>query len=342
MKLKGISKLVLAGTALAATAATLTTATYAWYVTNAEVTVNGANGSVASSKTSDNLLVAQYDETTGNEHKPGNYGSELQSINYMKADPLKPQTYFTTTDSGDPVARTVTKPTWADSNDWFDHENKVIASGNRTFITYKFWMKGSSSSGATVNVYPTLTVTNTTFEGLSGDDLAAKKADISQVAYTATAGVQQSESFYVDAVYALHMTITKQKIKADGSALDTAEILETAENISVANLAKDYGVGEGKNGGLAGAATATDANVYYKDILGKPAAATKLENGTSNQVEAATYIKQASKDYFILNSNEDTLLTFTIWLEGSDESCYDSCGAQKFKFDWKFTAVEPE
>lgn len=64
MKLKGISKLVLAGTALAATAATLTTATYAWYVSNATVSATGVTGRVNSDQ-SGSLYIALNNETAG-------------------------------------------------------------------------------------------------------------------------------------------------------------------------------------------------------------------------------------------------------------------------------------
>jgi len=72
MKLKGLSKIAIAGAALAATAATLGTSTYAWYVSNIEATATGvvaqmqdsSGGSVYISKDSKNFKSSVvYDDT---------------------------------------------------------------------------------------------------------------------------------------------------------------------------------------------------------------------------------------------------------------------------------------
>ena len=67
MKLKGISKLVLAGTALAATAATLTTATYAWYVTNSTVDATNINGKVSGDSVDGSLFISKNTEVPASE-----------------------------------------------------------------------------------------------------------------------------------------------------------------------------------------------------------------------------------------------------------------------------------
>jgi len=78
MKIKRFTKLALAGVGLAATAATLTTSTYAWYVTNSEVTATGVSGQVASAGAG-SLYISKnlYDESTS-KYGPNSYQFDIE------------------------------------------------------------------------------------------------------------------------------------------------------------------------------------------------------------------------------------------------------------------------
>ena len=418
MKLKGLTKLILAGTALAATAATLTTSTYAWYVTNSTVTVSGIDGTTASAKTSDNLLVAQYiaTPTTAGVYN-GAYMAKLDSVDAKRIDPLKPQTYITDTRTttyvsatGKYVAGTTyynssagtqtvdtssfevgvtdvssyfvasqsqsfSKDSWG-SKTWKNNlgnelvsttyvaaTGKYVAgttyyttnegtatvdtssfedgvtdvssyfvaqtSGTETLITFKYWLKGASTNGNSLTVYPTLTVTNTTAQA----DLEKQRA------YSATAGVSMGDEFFVDAVYALRMTITKAVYSGTGADRVVGAEEVVAENLSVSDFAYSY---TSALSGIEGYSNSSlEANTYYKSILNEAAYGTVLATGSSTRpatdpYAAATYITAASNDSFTIANDTDTLFTFTIWLEGTDAACYDSCGNQSFSFDFEF------
>lgn len=298
MKLKGISKLVLAGTALAATAATLTTATYAWYVTNASVDVLGASGSAASAETDGNLMVAQ-NKIVETKDTPNAYKVGLSSLD---------------ADSKSVPEGGITPQTRADTK-WYKADGTEKAP---TMLTYKFWLKATASdtSETNVTVTPVLTVRNAT----------TNLASLKQTAYTGTAGVGQGETFVVDAVYALHMDVTTTTLKSGEYGTPTAVVT----NGSVADIATDYA----KAAGTADtAASDYDSNVYYFEIMGEAGKGTDASTGAS----VASTSGEKTWAAMNLESGVDTLITISFWLEGTDESCYDSCMSQAFEFDFNFT-----
>ena len=253
MKLKGLSKLVLAGTALAATAATLTTSTYAWYVTNSTVDATGVSGQVASTSTG-SLYIAK-NQKTATTNTPDRYRTEIALTGAATAtmdddllagkfvaQDLNPQsktssavyaydlatsfdsnvtTYYAK--NGNSYSAASPQPTQANFangtyytqeqianvGDWVDDKGKTIVdstSGNpdARFITFSYWLKANTTG----NVQVKLVVDNITSTATS------------QIALDPTGlptGVSQGQSFYVDAVHALRMSVTK-------TVYDSAEV----------------------------------------------------------------------------------------------------------------------
>lgn len=342
MKLRRFTKLALAGTALAATAATLTTATYAWYVSNAEVKVTGVASQVASAQTTNNLLIANNTYTPADNSDPehivaeshafGAFGDSIATIEDNNQAQLSPQSYFVQTVSEGLVSGAVTAPAtpWDASTPatWKDDRGNEIAG---VVLTYRVWLWATASGNAsTVTVTPELTVKNTT------TDVNAVK----QSAYKTTAGASVNEKFAVDAVDALHMTITKREytdaVGETPASLGAEAIITGNSNIDLSGRDSQGSTIHTATSGYATgfASSSIEAGTYYRSVTGKSAYATDATTGGSDVVTTAAATTVAN---ITLNSNKKTLLTFYVWLEGSDKSCYDSCKGQTFSFDWKFS-----
>jgi len=367
MKLKGISKLVLAGTALAATAATLTTATYAWYVTNAKVDATGVAGQVASTSTgslfiSENLVVDSKDT-------PKDYSNELTLVRASKSgdtwvqsdidagkytfDDLNPQSklaktadnefYYVSKDTTKGTSKTYYKagteantfvafadPTDADfkagnvyekseTQVWVDNERKMVTP---TFVTFKFWLK--ADQGGTANVKLTLDNTSESVRSQVIQNANGKPTAVTGIGSDLTA----------DAIYALRMDVTQQNgVDAEAGA---------AANYQLDKISKNW-AGTGAYASATSTAkvehsvdftdlTGGDANKYYRAILKKPGYNTEATNGTSD--DSTTGLDTWTS--VTLDAGKDTLLTFRIWLEGSDKDCWDSCRGQQFALNFNF------
>ena len=155
-------------------------------------------------------------------------------------------------------------------------------------------------SDKAITCKPSLTVTNGT--------LAFKK----QTAYQSiTEDVTAGQEFYVDAVQALRMAVQK-------------ESEETATIYDLQKIATEYEVNvqSVKEEDLT-----TDAHAYYNQIMGKAA------NDTTPAEAETTWAN------YTLEANKAVKLTFFIWLDGADKSCFDSCVGQNFTFTLSFSVA---
>ncbi len=245
MKLKGLTKLVLAGTALAATAATLTTSTYAWYVTNNKVEATGVSGATAGDSVAGSLLISQ----NSSNGTPLNYTTKINLASDVQATALDPQTkapsktnnnvttyYYVTSDTAydsDKTYYTLSGSNYIEATDitafaantvyyeesstlvWVDKEGKKI--DNPTKVSFSFWLKASSAMDD-ISVYTKFTNTAT----------AAVAATKQQTFYAGTGlptGKIKGDTFVVDAVNALRMEITQKAytISTDDSYTQTTD-----------------------------------------------------------------------------------------------------------------------
>ena len=172
MKLKGLSKIAIAGAALAATAATLGTSTYAWYVSNVEATATG--------------VVAQMQDSTGGSIYISKNGTKFQSeVAYdMTTDFVANNTPGNVTAEFFPI-------TTADGLAFTNDEGTAETGKKLVFTT---WLKSDSA----VTVAPHLSVTNTT----------ANPASKAQTLYAdVNADHGAGSTMTVDVVEALRMAV---------------------------------------------------------------------------------------------------------------------------------------
>jgi len=240
MKFKGLSKIAIAGAALAATAATLGTSTYAWYVSNQEAKATGVvaqmqdstGGSIYISKDGSKFQASvQFDDSDFQEgNEPGNVNGELFPITTEDA------VNFVTDEKVEPVT---------------DPVSYVAAPGNRIVVTA--WIKSDSD----VTVQPKLGVANTS----TAD--AVKQTLYSTVNNTYTAG----KTLAVDAVEALRMAVFKDDATT-GTIYDVKSIAKEPVNFGA------YTTPSGFANATQVAVTGREdslgaAHGYYKDVTGE-------------------------------------------------------------------------
>lgn len=199
----------------------------------------------------------------------------------------------------------VTKATAEDAEnsiavgDWVDKDGNKVTTG--TAMTFSFWIM--STKDQTVNV--SYLATNTT----AADALKTQRA------YTSTgAPVSQGADFTIDAVNALRMQVvtTEATPVTKTLAFDATHQGEaTAADAFTAN-------------------TTGDANTYYYQLLGTTPYGCNETTGASVAAPTDTW------ETLSLVADTAVKLTFTVWLEGTDADCFDSCISQTFDFQFNF------
>lgn len=307
MKLKGLTKLALSGVALAAVAATLGTSTYAWYVTNATATASGVTGTAQAGGTG-NVLVAQASTADSKVNGHGEFKQNIvfDSTNYTStttAAGLLPTTPVTAsgTYSTTTPATSITSTTV-----WVDKEGTTQSSGN--YVKFDIWLLSTSKT----TVKMSYTISNTT----------ASNAVKNQLAYANTGlptDVSQGDSFAVNFIDALRMSVT-----ADAAKIMVGEDEQTTAIYDVAASAS------ATSSTYASYTTGGSANQYLGAVLG----------ATEVITTGPTAISQTTKEISLkVTANEEAKLTFYIWLEGTDDQCFDSCNGQSFGIDFSFTGI---
>lgn len=307
MKLKGLTKLALSGVALAAVAATLGTSTYAWYVTNATATATGVTGTAQAGGTG-NVLVAQASTATSavNDHGEFKQNIVFDNTNFTStttAAGLLPTTPVTASGT-----YSTTTPVTAITSDtvWVDKEGVTQASGN--FVEFDIWLL--STSKTTVNMSYTISNT-TTAEGVKN-----------QLAYANTGlptGVTQGNSFAVNMVDALRMSVTASNATIKNG---TSDVTNAIYDVAASASSTSATYASFKTGG--------SANEYLGAVLG----------ATEVITTGPTAVSQTTKVIpLTVTANQEAKLTFYIWLEGTDDQCFDSCNGQSFGIDFSFTGI---
>ena len=195
----------------------------------------------------------------------------------------------------------VTKGTDTNEGKWVDKAGEVNTVGANT-MELKFWIM--STKAQTVNA--TYTITNTTAE-----------ANVkTQKAYTSTgAPVTQNTEFAMDAINALRMQVVTTEATAQDKTLDVAE---TAE------------IGTATYAGFTAPTADSDANIYYYQLLGQVPHGCTAATGASPAAPTDTWTQVT------LAADTPVMITITIWLEGTDKDCFDSCINQSFDLQFDF------
>ena len=161
-------------------------------------------------------------------------------------------------------------------------------------------------SGQAYTVTPVLTLTTTKQDSNHG-----------QIAYLGTAGselptgAEQGKAFIVDALKALYC-------KQDVTAAQSAGV--TASTSYVAGTSTESG---------------GDAHEYYTAVTGN----TLGDTFTTTSAEDAHSTSLAP---IVFTAAGETTITYSIFLDGGDTDCYNSCAGWNIAFNLKFTATTPQ
>ncbi len=321
MKLKGLTKLVLAGTALAATAATLTTATYAWYVVNDHVEATGMTGKTSGSSVAGSLLISRVDTTNNN--VPEGYTTEIAlTASTVELNPMTKATdnkyesatgttydatakYYTRSGTeGNYTYSPVETPAEAQLStyflktrgvgDWVDKTGKEI---DGTLITYSFWLKASSNMS---DIKVTTTFENTTTE-------AKKQTFYKGVGLPSTK--VNGDTYAVDVVNALRMEVVQQAYDVTYTkAIEITDTEVTNENFASLKTAGKLVKGTAGSYTLVAADAADEfaAGTYHelKEGTGTTNAIAKNTSDTYNVTKEASALAHhtAQQDDYVDNA----------------------------------------
>lgn len=359
MKNKIAKKLFFSAVALGASVLTLTTTTYAWYVQNNTVTATNITGQTASNDAGSLFIskdgrprvgtlatldpvvwgptIAFDNSADFTDEKKTDFGNERNAF--------VPITYYV----GTPAE--TTSPLYGKTNKFIDVNGNEVT--DKT-LTFTFFLLSNRASGVTVQ--PTLTLENTTSSKTAQTAYAAIKDN----AQTQGNLVNETEEFWIDAAQALRMRVNTSSWDSTnsnwGSVANTYyDVLEVAKqptkdvdgnwvNYVIATYGgntvksideKDLGTETIEQ------TTVTGAHAYYRRFVGNTPVATFVESNkdhlTHNSVDGTT---KRGKMATINVNDKVTKVTVTIWLEGTDIACFDSCSGQDFKFGFDFTVVQ--
>jgi len=333
MKFKGLTKLALSGVALAAVAATLGTSTYAWYISNTTATVSGAQGSTSQASTEGSLYAA-----SKTMHANGEWGNNVVldptgGADYTQNNNLNPVTLATAakTNAYNTAAGTSISP---DEGKFVDKTGTVVADSSAV-LTFDYYL--ITRGEKPVKIQPKLTINNTTTK--TGNPAKYAGTQTSYSANNLPTGVTAAtgQEFKVDAVYALRVEITNDKaygaVQTGGTAVDTDSAFSTtvyaADTAFAAYSLKEDMVKGGK------------ANEYYNSIVnGVNLYGCSAGTGDNTNLYKDVAAPSGTWGAFYLVPDQETHLTFRVWLEGTDADCYDSCVNQSFSFDFEFAVAK--
>jgi hypothetical protein len=348
MKLKGLTKLALSGVALAAVAATLGTSTYAWYISNTTATVTGAEGSTAGADTSGSLYAA-----SPSMYKAGKWSNtvtlsagsaaEISSgdKDYETPVALQPVTLASSARNnayntamgytGDNAAKAVKE---ADGT-FVDKEGKAVTKANGSYFDFSFYLIQRGDNPRKVN--PKLTITNKTTGTLKTQTVYAANGNLPG------SGLKLKDTFTVDAVHALRVEITNSKAysatKTTGSG--TSAVTTVDADTAIAKTVYDADRDFEKYTTKAGMVSGGEANLYYNDIVnGVNLYGCTQTSGAGLSTSVANGASANKWASFWLAPEEETLLTFRVWLEGTDAQNFDSCVGQAFDFQFEFELAQ--
>ena len=315
---KGLRKLILSGTALAAVAATLGTSTYAWYTANETVSATDISG--ASAGAADASIFISKD------HSAWSSTVALDQNGDVTGGALLPVEYVgNTTDQQTSVTSANFKDLGSVSNNAYVAGNtRTVANGAAKKFTLYFRSSKISADATAPTVYlKGITLTNTTEDYTPADNLFYTK--------TNGYGVNVNQATYgVDFTQALKMVIYTDASDAgladgnvNGKSLDLVNYQSTGLNSNLGTINAD-----------------NNALTYYNNIM-----STSLTSAMDTQTKATITEKNSNQSQRTaislgqLNKDADYItVDFYIYLDGWDTYCYDACKGQSFQLDLEFTS----
>lgn len=315
MKLK--SKLIMSGVALAACAATLTSTTYAWYTTNTQVDATGITGSTASTGDANVLISTDNSNWSQTADLAPLMRQYYTNNTYQTESDTKTDYYKGANSSMVPVQATVASG--AISYKYLDTDAQF---SDNSVLTFTLYVKTTATGGEnTIPLYvKSIGLTNTFNSVTAADNLLKGKGSL-----VANGGVNPNNSTYSsDITKALWMSYTSTTVATDKTKIFDLQNCDSSP-LADSNLT---------NPNALTYLNAVQSTKYQKgktkDLESDVALATEVALGAA---AGTGYIKVAELD----PDGEATTLTFTVFLNGWDEYCFDVCKGQTFDLTLAFT-----
>lgn len=302
MKLKG--KLIMSAAALAACAATLTSTTYAWYTTNTDVNANGISGATASSGDTSIFISKDHEEwgqtvTITADDTNGNFKSAslIPLQNSVAGAAFGAMTQLDGTTAG--------------------IKNNVL--------TFDLYVKTAATTNeAPIDLYlskfiVTANAVTTSDNLLNGKTVTSGSSlDTYGINTTTTGSVTSVKNYGIDATRALSMT-TVASYDGGTAVNGLYDLANCGTKIDSTGAA----AGEGVN-----------ALKYYNSVMNKELAipVDYTKNLVSFNSENSYKIGEVDQ-----TGNKYTTITFTIYLDGWDDYCFDACKGAEFTVNLSFT-----
>ncbi len=355
MKFKGLTKIALAGAAVAVTAGTLATSTYAWYVTNNTATAKNIT-IVTQSGDGGNLLLDQ-SNGSNTDTRTGDAVTTLQltsnnvaGANLVPTTPVKMTAADAVTDATTFATAKAAGTLYTFASDVYTHvtgdtaydssATYMIASAATTaidawvdaqgaiqttpYIEFKIWVNNTTAETVTINAFK---VVNTTTS-------VTKQTVYSRNGLPSAVGANDT-TFAVDAADALRIGVMNSTYtEATGSGNGTID--KTANwTIYDKTIFTEYTVTNAATLDFVSSADGDANNYYYKILKEVPFGCTA--SGTENVTVSSPSDPSATfTSVTTAAANQYNVLTFRVWLEGTDSACFDTCRGQTFTFEITF------
>lgn len=350
MKKSRIAKIALMGASITALAATLTTSTYAWYVSNKQADVTGGTGSTGAAGSDGSVLVGWTDgadtyyksidfaddtDATRNALDPIHYASGFYGINTDGTKPTSVSTSYIQFDvwvkTGSGVAVTPTiNLSVTGSNTQIAY---VGASGYvqaKAFDANATYYKKGATTYSVVSIADetafndaTATLYTRSGSGAAGDPFvysAAATYDANATYYTAS--TQYTETTVADAdafaagEFYLQYTNAIPSNKEKGQTFFINPLKAIWVQQVVDGGATTYFCQDTTESGA-------NAHAYYTAVTGYTPWATSTESSGLGTISTTAGVGKK--------------VTYTIYLDGGDVDCFNSCAGYDINFDLTFS-----
>lgn len=314
MKKSRIAKLALMGASITALAATLTTSTYAWYVSNQKADVTASTGSTASADSDGSISLSTTGEygtfyktiTLGNFESAGLYPvSTSNGTTFVK---------ITGDDGTNPTTSTATIATAG-----------VDDSATASVYHYQFWVLNSGASS--VNIIPSIKVTNTTGAALP-----------TQVNYGTIAGVGAGQQFVMNALNVL--TLTSTSTPAANNVTYAADYSWSGGTTSGVTGNVLSGVNTANGTTTLGRITTVNQN-NHTGVTTQPAGGARAYYEAISELDLTEALEKpftpaAAIGNVTIPSLAPVRLDYYLFIDGADDQCFNACENQTFTVEFSY------
>lgn len=354
MKKSRITKLALSGAAVAALAATFSTSTYAWYVSNKQADVKGGTGTTGAAGSDGSVLVSWTGGTGEVWFKEINFDDDSDAVK----NPLAPIHYdggfYSVTETGTKASSVSTA---------YIKFDVYVKTGTSTTVTPHINItttKQSSNNGQVAYVADNTYVQAKAF--VSGKDYyergyeyklpetAPTSATFSSTTYYTRSGSGTTESPYT------YTVVTEFDSSAASSYYIYAEKYTKNESVTSSNFAGGTYYFKCDNtlpGSTEKGATFTvdalkaiwvqqvveggETTYFAPDTTSAGGDAHAYYTAVTGYIPWATTTPSSSLGTISTTADTQQKITYTIYLDGADLDCYNSCAGYDIAFDLQFT-----